>query len=75
MGAAMGPGFVTRFAPSPTGLLHRGHALSALTAFQASRRNRLKRVKAGGRSWATKCFSDTTLGSRISNDGEWITVS
>ena len=37
MGAAMGPGFVTRFAPSPTGLLHRGHALTALTAFQASR--------------------------------------
>ena len=33
----MGPGFVTRFAPSPTGLLHRGHALSALTAFRASR--------------------------------------
>ena len=34
--------FVTRFAPSPTGLLHRGHAFSALTAFTASR-------EAGGR--------------------------
>jgi glutamyl-Q tRNA(Asp) synthetase len=28
--------FVTRFAPSPTGRLHRGHALSALTAYAAS---------------------------------------
>jgi len=28
--------FTTRFAPSPTGFLHRGHAFSALTAFQAA---------------------------------------
>jgi glutamyl-Q tRNA(Asp) synthetase len=34
--------FVTRFAPSPTGYLHKGHAFSALTAFSAAR-------EAGGR--------------------------
>jgi glutamyl-Q tRNA(Asp) synthetase len=34
--------FVTRFAPSPTGHLHRGHGFSALTAFAAAR-------EAGGR--------------------------
>ncbi|HLZ82448.1 MAG TPA: tRNA glutamyl-Q(34) synthetase GluQRS [Caulobacteraceae bacterium] len=34
MGAKL---FVTRFAPSPTGRLHRGHAFSALTAFAAAR--------------------------------------
>ncbi|MGQ0533257.1 MAG: tRNA glutamyl-Q(34) synthetase GluQRS [Caulobacteraceae bacterium] len=34
--------FVTRFAPSPTGYLHLGHAFSALTAFDTAR-------EAGGR--------------------------
>jgi glutamyl-Q tRNA(Asp) synthetase len=34
--------FVTRFAPSPTGRLHKGHAFSALTAWRAAR-------EAGGR--------------------------
>ena len=32
-----GVAFVTRFAPSPTGRLHRGHAFSALTAWRAAR--------------------------------------
>ncbi|MDZ4134749.1 MAG: glutamate--tRNA ligase family protein, partial [Paracoccaceae bacterium] len=30
-------GFVTRFAPSPTGPLHLGHAYSALLAFDMAR--------------------------------------
>lgn len=36
--------FTTRFAPSPTGRLHRGHAFSALTAWTAARAE-------GGRFW------------------------
>lgn len=36
--------FITRFAPSPTGYLHRGHAFSALTAFEAARAARGKLI-------------------------------
>jgi len=35
--AAIPPGMITRFAPSPTGPLHLGHAFSALTAFDRAR--------------------------------------
>ena len=35
-----------------------------------SRRNTLKRVKAGRRAAGTYCFSEITLGSRISKVGE-----
>lgn len=38
----MSASFITRFAPSPTGRLHRGHAYSAVKGFAAAR-------KAGGR--------------------------
>lgn len=32
--------FITRFAPSPTGYLHKGHAFAALTAFERARREK-----------------------------------
>ncbi len=62
--------FVTRFAPSPTGLLHRGHAFSALTAHAAAR-------AAGGRFIlriedidATRCRPEFEAG--ILDDLAWL---
>jgi glutamyl-Q tRNA(Asp) synthetase len=63
-------GFTTRFAPSPTGYLHRGHAFSALTAHAAAR-------AAGGRFLlriedidATRCRPDFEAG--IYEDLAWL---
>ena len=63
-------GFVTRFAPSPTGYLHRGHAFSAFTAHEASR-------EAGGRFLlriedidAERCRSEFT--EAIFQDLAWL---
>lgn len=62
--------FVTRFAPSPTGWLHRGHAFSALTAHAAAR-------AAGGRFLlriedidATRCRPEYEAG--IYEDLAWL---
>ena len=65
--------FVTRFAPSPTGLLHLGHAFSALTAFDAAR-------KAGGRFLLRIEDIDTTRSrsefeSAIFDDLAWLDVT
>lgn len=68
-----GPAFVTRFAPSPTGYLHRGHAFSALTAFEAAR-------AAGGRFIlrledidATRCRPDYE--AAIQEDLAWLGIA
>jgi glutamyl-Q tRNA(Asp) synthetase len=62
--------FVTRFAPSPTGYLHRGHAFSALTAHKAAQ-------TAGGRFILriedidhTRCRPDFEAG--IYQDLSWL---
>jgi glutamyl-Q tRNA(Asp) synthetase len=64
---------VTRFAPSPTGFLHLGHAYAALTAFESAR-------KAGGRFLLrvedidkTRCRPDYE--SSILEDLRWIGLS
>jgi glutamyl-Q tRNA(Asp) synthetase len=62
--------FVTRFAPSPTGRLHKGHAFSALTAWSAAK-------AAGGRFLLriedidpTRCRTEYEAG--ISEDLAWL---
>lgn len=62
--------FVTRFAPSPTGYLHLGHAFSAISAWQAARR-------AGGRFILRIEDIDTTrcrpeYEAAIFEDLEWL---
>jgi glutamyl-Q tRNA(Asp) synthetase len=66
------PAYVTRFAPSPTGLLHKGHAFSALTAFEAAR-------SAGGRLVLRIEDIDTQrcrpqYGTAIYEDLEWLGI-
>lgn len=63
---------VTRFAPSPTGLLHLGHAYSALFAFEAARTNGGRFVLRIEDIDFTRCrreFADATL-----EDLEWLGV-
>ena len=62
--------FVTRFAPSPTGHLHKGHAFSALTAFEAARAARgrfLLRIEDTDR---TRCRPEFEAG--ILEDLAWL---
>ncbi len=66
-------GFVTRFAPSPTGLLHKGHAFSALKAYRAAQ-------QAGGRFIlriedidTTRCLPEYT--DTIMEDLAWLGIT
>lgn len=64
------PLFVTRFAPSPTGLLHLGHGFSALTACNAARERNgrfLLRIEDIDR---TRC--KTTYEKAIYDDLSWL---
>ncbi|GJL94033.1 MAG: tRNA glutamyl-Q(34) synthetase GluQRS [Hyphococcus sp.] len=65
--------FITRFAPSPTGLLHLGHAFSALTAYEAARKKdgafilRIEDIDAG------RCKPE--FEQAIYDDLEWLGLS
>lgn len=65
--------FVTRFAPSPTGLLHLGHAYSALLAFNAAKENGgkfLLRVEDIDRARCRPVFE-----AAICEDLQWLEIS
>ena len=65
--------FVTRFAPSPTGLLHLGHAFSALTAFSAAEKSAgrfLLRIEDIDLTRCKPCFEQS-----IYDDLTWIGLS
>ena len=64
------PNFVTRFAPSPTGHLHRGHAFSALTAFEAARANRGRFILRIEDIDATRCRAEYE--AAIYDDLAWL---
>ena len=62
--------FVTRFAPSPTGRLHRGHAYSALCAFEAARAARGRFILRIEDIDATRCRPEFETG--IYEDLAWL---
>jgi glutamyl-Q tRNA(Asp) synthetase len=65
--------FITRFAPSPTGYLHLGHAFSALTAFDAARAaggRLLLRIEDGDR---TRCKPEYE--AAILEDLAWLGIA
>ncbi|TAL30678.1 MAG: tRNA glutamyl-Q(34) synthetase GluQRS [Phenylobacterium sp.] len=62
--------FATRFAPSPTGYLHKGHAFSALTAFDAARRAKGRFVLRIEDIDATRCRPE--FDTAILDDLAWL---
>lgn len=70
---AMKSAFVTRFAPSPTGFLHLGHAFSALTAFEAARAARGRLVLRIEDIDASRC--KPTFEAAIVEDLRWLGIA